>query len=231
MPVSPTAALIAAATVARTSTNPSTSSTFAFASLVQKTPYFTVQPKPTDKTSPNTTADIARRLGIPSKSTLSTIRLSNTITNLNLSTADINRLDDSFHEQRLAANMTKPPSNIGRSRGDLAATLGFMEELLADSKSAGDGYEFTIVCRATGFSWTVHHDNFTELPDRLERWIVATLATESKTAAALGRPTPIIKTMRLDGHPTQVSRTGYGKLAALEQMLTRRNIHVPPTNT
>jgi hypothetical protein len=231
MPVSPTAALLAAATAAKTSTNPSTSSTFAFASLAQKTPYFTVQPKPTDKTSPNTTADIARRLGIPSKSTLSTIRLSNTITNLNLSTADINTLDDSFHEQRLAANMTKPPSNIGRSRGDLAATLGFMEELLADSKSAGDGYEFTIVCRATGFSWTVHHDNFTELPDRLERWLVATLATESKTAAALGRPTPIIKTMRLDGHPTQVSRTGYGKLAALEKMLTRRNIHVPPTNT
>ena len=127
--------------------------------------------------------------------------------------------------------MTKPPSNIGRSRGNLANKLNYMEELLADSKQAGDGYEFTIVCRATGTCWSVHHENFKELPDRLERWIVATIATESATAAAMGNPAPVIKTIRLDGHPSQVSRTGYGHLAALEKMLTRRNIFVPPTNT
>ena len=46
---------------------------------------------------------------------------------------DITRLEKVFHEQRAAGNAA-PPSDTGRSRGDLSRDKGYLDELLADSK-------------------------------------------------------------------------------------------------
>ena len=224
--VTPTAALISSVFQ-----DAGTPDVLAFAAKTAQSPLPNIYRKRSDCCSSDPVADLVRRLGVPSSTALRLVGSSNVIAGLRFNTSDIARLDTKFHEQRTAANLTRPPAQQGSSRGDLslADSLGFLEELIADSKKNpfGTGYEFTIVCRATNRKFAVHHNDFTSLPDALDRWIVNTLDTERTIALNYGRTPPTIRRFRLDNHASQAASIPGGALAPLERVLTRHGIALP----
>ena len=157
---------------------------------------------------------LMRALGYPSVSKLNQM-LKLSLYKKQITKANIRRYQDMPQESRLWGNLTKPAYTKSSGRGNEKRELLYLEEIHGDTKDLvikdknGCRYSFDMVDVATGSTFNIMHKNFKDLDVLIKQKLVELMDDAKRRNLKSAGPDPCVRRMRLDGHPSQVSKVQF----------------------